>query len=322
MRNANPVYAGTALAPIEPRTATLAALVLLATLASCAQMPAIAPKQAAAPAPSPAASPELPMEPQEPEPEPKTLWEWDGDGRSVSHIWIDVESQRARFYDGSEQIGWTFVASGLKSHPTPVGRFAVMEKTSKKRSNLYGKIYNSSGRVVNSDAKRGRDPIPAGGRFEGAKMPYFMRLTYDGVGLHAGRIPVPGFPASHGCIRMPREVAPLLYKHVSLGTPVTISGDGPDYGNYAERQRLARAEAARARETADSTPQANPGLSRPAQPVEPAAEAGPATSAGMEESPASSTSSEPAAPTAPAENGVPGGTAAPAETAPPAAPAA
>jgi hypothetical protein len=103
----------------------------------------------------------------------------------------------------------------------------VLEKLTKKRSNLYGKIYNANGRVVNSDAKLGRDPIPPGGRFVGASMPYFMRLTYDGVGMHAGPIPRPGFRASHGCIRMPRKMAPIVFAHVPIGTPVTITGDGP-----------------------------------------------------------------------------------------------
>jgi lipoprotein-anchoring transpeptidase ErfK/SrfK len=200
-------------------------------------------EKAAAPPPAPPTEPEPTpaLQAQEEPAPPEALWEWNGDGRRVSHIWIDVDEQRARFYDGAEQIGWTTIASGLDSHPTPVGKFAVMEKKSDKRSNLYGKILNAKGRVVKSDAKYGRDRIPPGGRFEGAKMPYFMRLTYDGVGLHAGRIPVPGFPASHGCIRMPGEVAPLLYRHVDLGTPVTVTGAGPDYGNYAEQQRLARA---------------------------------------------------------------------------------
>jgi lipoprotein-anchoring transpeptidase ErfK/SrfK len=253
---------------IRPLGAAAAAAVVALTLSSCAQFPMVAEKTAAAP---PAPAPETEPEPtpalqaqEEPAP-PEVLWEWNGDGRRVSHIWIDVDEQRARFYHGAEQIGWTMIASGLKTHPTPVGKFAVMEKKSDKRSNLYGKIFNAKGRVVNSDAKYGRDPIPPGGRFQGAKMPYFMRLTYDGIGLHAGRIPIPGFPASHGCIRMPGEVAPLLYRHVELGTPVTVTGAGPDYGNYAERQRLERAAriaaeveaaaAADAVEDAGTTPQ-------------------------------------------------------------------
>jgi hypothetical protein len=141
------------------------------------------------------------------------------------------------------------VASGVRKHPTPVGHFEIMEKVENKRSNLYGKIYTKSGKVLRSDAKTGRDTVPTGARFEGARMPYFLRLTYDGIGLHAGPIPRPGRPASHGCIRMPSKMAPVLFKHVNLGTKVSIVGKGPDYGNYVQKQRVLAAErAARARE--------------------------------------------------------------------------
>jgi lipoprotein-anchoring transpeptidase ErfK/SrfK len=54
-------------------------------------------------------------------------------------------------------------------------------------------------------------------------MPYWMRLTGSGVGMHAGPIPNPGQPASHGCIRMPLAMAETLFQHVNVGTPVTIT---------------------------------------------------------------------------------------------------
>ncbi|MFZ1575224.1 MAG: L,D-transpeptidase family protein [Chromatiaceae bacterium] len=187
--------------------------------------------------------PVLPTAPQEVAPAKSKRWEWEGDNRKITHIWIDVDSQKARFYEGTKQVGWTYVASGLKSHPTPVGHFAVMGKEKTKESNLYGKIYNAEGQVVVSDAQRGRHPVPAGGRFAGAKMPYFLRLTGDGVGLHAGRIPRPGHPASHGCIRLPEQFAQRLFTQVPVGTPVTITGTGPDYGDY--RGKLAAQGAAR-----------------------------------------------------------------------------
>jgi lipoprotein-anchoring transpeptidase ErfK/SrfK len=177
-------------------------------------------------------------------PKPSKLYEWNGDGRKVSRIVIDTDKQRASFFVGEDEIGWSTVASGLPRHPTPTGRFAVMEKVENKRSNLYGKVVKN-GKVVRSNAKAGRDPIPAGARFEGAHMPYFMRLTYDGIGLHAGPIPRPGQPASHGCIRLPSTLAPVLFKHVSHGTEVTIVGSGPSYGNYVEKQRIAAERARR-----------------------------------------------------------------------------
>ena len=75
-------------------------------------------------------------------------------------------------------------------------------------------------------------------------MPYYLRITYDGVGLHAGPIPRPGHPASHGCIRLPAKMAPVLFEHVGVGTKVSIVGNGPDYGNYAQKQRALAAERA------------------------------------------------------------------------------
>ena len=177
-------------------------------------------------------TPILPMEPQEKPPAKGKRWEWSGDKRQVTHIWVDTDTQKARFYDGPEQVGWSYVASGIKTYPTPAGKFSVIGKEKTKESNLYGKIYDSEGKVVVSDAKRGRHKIPPGGRFAGAKMPYFLRLTSDGVGLHAGPIPRPGHPASHGCIRLPAPLAERLFTQVGLGTQVTITGSGPDYGDY------------------------------------------------------------------------------------------
>jgi hypothetical protein len=179
-------------------------------------------------------------EPQE-KPKPGKLYEWSGDGRPVSRIVIDTNEQKARFYDGKEQIGWTTIASGVSKHPTPRGEFTILEKVANKRSNLYGKIVNSKGAVIKGSAT-GKDPVPPGGRFVGASMPNFMRMTYDGIGMHAGPIPRPGSPASHGCIRMPKTFAATVFKHVSTGTAVTVVGNGPDYGNYGERVARQQAE--------------------------------------------------------------------------------
>ena len=179
------------------------------------------------------------------------LYEWKGDGRKVTRIVVNTNEQKARFYSGDEEIGWSMVATGISKYPTPTGRFQVTEKVENKRSNLYGKVYGKGGRVLRSSVKVGRDPIPDGGRFEGAKMPFFMRLTDDGVGLHAGPIPNPGQPASHGCIRMPSKIAPVLFRHVSNGTPVTIEGKGPNYGDYVAKQRAEAARRAEARRIAE-----------------------------------------------------------------------
>lgn len=117
------------------------------------------------------------------------------------------------------------VATGKKSHPTPTGHFTILAKEKDYFSNLYGKILDASGTVVVEDADRRIDPIPEGGSFQGATMPYWMRLTTSGVGLHVGY--VPGRPASHGCVRLKPGAAKQLFSVVKIGTPVVIAHDLP-----------------------------------------------------------------------------------------------
>ena len=174
--------------------------------------------------------PPSPPEPPAAEKKPAPLYEWKGDGVSGPlAIRINTNHQKAYLTKGGKDVGWTYVATGLYSHPTPVGSFRIQEKTVDKRSNLWGKIYNSKGRVVVSDARNGRDSIPAGGRFEGSSMRYWMRLTGDGIGMHIGRISKPGNRASHGCIRLPAGIAPTIFRHAVIGTPVKIEGSGPKW---------------------------------------------------------------------------------------------
>lgn len=190
----------------------------------------------------------LPL-PQPPPPipgKPTALYEWKGDGKAISGIFINVDEQKARLYHGSEEIGWTYVATGIPSFPTPTGEFKVLEKVADKVSNLYGKGYDADGKLINSDFKQGRDLLPPGGRFEPAKMTYFLRLTTDGVGMHIGPIPRPGKRASHGCIRLPSGIAGKIYRQIAIGTPVTITGTGPDYATYMKQSNeKAKANAAK-----------------------------------------------------------------------------
>jgi lipoprotein-anchoring transpeptidase ErfK/SrfK len=148
---------------------------------------------------------------------------WNGDGiPGPASITIDLSEQAAYFYKGGQLVGRSRVATGRSSHPTPTGSFMILEKKVEKRSNVYGLIYDAGGEVVNWDADARTDPTPEGGRFQGASMPFWMRLTNTGVGMHAGPIPNPGRPASHGCIRMPRTMAVTFHHNVEIGTPVTI----------------------------------------------------------------------------------------------------
>lgn len=140
---------------------------------------------------------------------------------SNSSVKIDLSDQRGYLMNGSELAMDYPVATGKSAHPTPTGNFRILEKIrSDKRSNTYGKIYNASGAVVKSNADTRKDKVPEGGKYVGAAMPYWMRLTWDGIGMHKGN--VPRHPASHGCIRTYYKVVPIVFDKTRVGTKVSI----------------------------------------------------------------------------------------------------
>lgn len=151
------------------------------------------------------------------------LFVWHGTGQpGPLSVNIDLSEQKAYLFKNNQNVGWTYVATGRSGFATPTGTFRITEKIADKRSNRYGTIVDRNGDVVNSNATAGVSRIPPGGRFVGAKMPYWMRITGYGVGLHAGAIPRPGSTASHGCIRLPRDFAETVFDNASVGTRVTI----------------------------------------------------------------------------------------------------
>jgi hypothetical protein len=159
---------------------------------------------------------------------PKTMTTWKNeDVLSATHagnssIRISLEMQRGFLMNG-EQVAIDYpISSGIPSRPTPPGTYYILEKVVDKHSNKYGKIYDASGAVVNSDADSTIDPVPEGGRFQGAAMRYWMRLTNDGVGHHIGPLPRSRRPASHACIRGPSATMPIVYSKVKAGTRVVV----------------------------------------------------------------------------------------------------
>jgi lipoprotein-anchoring transpeptidase ErfK/SrfK len=145
---------------------------------------------------------------------------WDGDGVAGSpSVIIYLKEQRAYFYKGDQLVGVSQVSAGREGHNTPIGNFKIMQKDPNHASNLYGDFVDAAGNIVQKDVEAGKDPKPPGALFKGAPMPFFMRIT-GGVGMHQGYLP--GYPASHGCIRMPGKMAETFYNNVQLGTPVQI----------------------------------------------------------------------------------------------------
>lgn len=145
---------------------------------------------------------------------------WDGDGVSGRpSIRIDLGEQKAFFYKGDQLVGVSRVSTGREGYSTPDGNFKVTEKDIDHRSNLYGSFVDKFGNTVVADADIKKDKAPPGTRFEGAPMFYFMRVS-GAIGMHAGYLP--GYAASHGCIRMPEHMAKKFYENAHHGTPVSI----------------------------------------------------------------------------------------------------
>lgn len=137
-----------------------------------------------------------------------------------SRIVISLALQRAFLMNGDDVALDYPVSTGTASYPTPPGNYRIREMIVDKRSNLYGTIYDAQGNVYKRSASARRDKVPEGGKFVGASMNYWMRLTWSGIGMHVGH--VPRYPASHSCIRGHAHIVPIIYSKVKLLTPVTI----------------------------------------------------------------------------------------------------
>lgn len=151
---------------------------------------------------------------------------------SNSKIIICIPQQRARLYvNGKVAMDWP-VSTGTNGHETPTGVFLVMEKDKDHKSSRYGKFVNAQGKTVDSNADLSKG-LPEGTTFQAAGMPNWHRLTWDGVGIHGGKV-IPGRRLSHGCIRTPYPIAAKLFQYSVNNMPVYISRAVEDYyrGGY------------------------------------------------------------------------------------------
>jgi len=113
-------------------------------------------------------------------------------------VYVDLGRQRATVYRNGVRIGVSTISSGKEGYETPTGVFTILEKDQDHRSKTY----------------------------DNAPMPYQQRLTWMGVALHAGNLP--GYPASHGCIRLPMKFAEKLFTITPMGGTVVIAGGSED----------------------------------------------------------------------------------------------
>ena len=122
-------------------------------------------------------------------------WLEEGPFDGPLYLIISLQRQMVHVYNGDRLVGVASVSTGTAGHRTPTGEFPILQKREWHRSNLYSN----------------------------APMPFMQRLTWDGVALHAGHNP--GYPASHGCIRLPTAFARTLFGMTLLGTLVRVNAD-------------------------------------------------------------------------------------------------
>jgi lipoprotein-anchoring transpeptidase ErfK/SrfK len=108
-------------------------------------------------------------------------------------IAISIEKQSLKIHDANGFFAETPISTGMRGHPTPMGVFSIIQKHKFHHSNIYS----------------------------GAPMPYMQRITWSGVAIHAGVLP--GYPASHGCIRMPMAFAVKMWNWTKMGARVIIT---------------------------------------------------------------------------------------------------
>jgi lipoprotein-anchoring transpeptidase ErfK/SrfK len=145
---------------------------------------------------------------------------WDDDGsHGPAHVVVDLRKQVAQFYRGDHVIGVAAISSGKEGKNTPSGSYSILQKDPTHKSAQYGWIEDENHKMVNEDAGPGT-PVPPGCKYVPAPMPWFMRLTNGGVGMHEGYLP--GYPASHGCIRMDRNIVRHFYDNAYVGMPVQV----------------------------------------------------------------------------------------------------
>src|ERR1700726_3744271 len=108
-------------------------------------------------------------------------------------IAVSIDRQKVRIFDDNGVFAEAPVSTGMRGHPTPTGVFSVIQKHKFHHSNIYS----------------------------GAPMPYMQRITWSGVAMHAGVLP--GYPASHGCIRMPMAFAMKMWNWTKMGARVVVT---------------------------------------------------------------------------------------------------
>jgi lipoprotein-anchoring transpeptidase ErfK/SrfK len=153
-------------------------------------------------------------------PAPPPSGYWNGEGIPGSpKIVVSISEQHAYFYKGKRLVGETTVSTGKAGFSTPPGHYTVIIKDKDHVSSVFGDYVDDYGTVTKSNIDSRKDSKPRGSHFDGARMPYAMFFR-GGYAMHQGY--VPPYAASHGCIRLPAEMAEHFFDAAAVGTPVVV----------------------------------------------------------------------------------------------------
>ena len=131
---------------------------------------------------------------------------------------IDLSDQRTMLLVNDQIALDSPTCTGRAGKRTPTGTFRIKEKIKDKRSTIFGRLYNGTKVVHGGDRRKYKGSYT---KFIGSSLPYWMRLTGDGIGLHYSKS-VKRYPASAGCVRMPMNSVKTIYSKVRRGTRVTV----------------------------------------------------------------------------------------------------
>jgi lipoprotein-anchoring transpeptidase ErfK/SrfK len=159
--------------------------------------------------------------PEGPYPRAAEVGFWNDEGASGSpRIIVHIGEQKAYFYKGKTLVGESTVSTGKPGFSTPPGHYTVLSKDAGHVSSVFGDYVDDSGNVMSSNIDCRKDRRPPGSHFDGARMPYAMFFR-GGYAMHQGY--VPPFAASHGCIRLPGQMAVRFFENAPVGTPVKVT---------------------------------------------------------------------------------------------------
>jgi L,D-transpeptidase catalytic domain len=163
---------------------------------------------------------EVPTTPTATVPTPTPSGYWNGDGVTGSpKIVVSISEQHAYFYKGKHLVGETTVSTGKPGFGTPPGSYTVLSKDATHVSTVFGDYVDDLGNVTKSNIDVRKDSKPPGSHYDGARMPFAMFFR-GGYAMHQGY--VPPYAASHGCIRVPKEMAQTFFDNAPVGTPVIV----------------------------------------------------------------------------------------------------